>query len=359
MEKSQMPTRRDEDWRAFCWSRFNLDNYTGAKKASGEIKNLPKRVGFDSLVFVDGKYSKELSDRIEAVFIESGVGSFSLQVLAGVELERPIQLLQVTTAASEGTQTLFACTVALQAGAKASIWFENWSAEKTEHVLIDQKNTIELEENAICNMVTCQRESGVQRLVQSNYIQANSSCLEWFYLGLDTDWTREQACVELQGEQTKTRLRGLLFPTQRQYMALHTLLKHEKPNTQAKQMFRCVAGDKGIAQLQGRVLVQPGADKTYSTQSSKSILLDPGAEARSCPQLEIYADDVVCNHGASIGELEKKQLFYLQSRGLDADTAKRILLRGFAQAVVGRVKEDVLKAELMQALEYYWEGTNS
>jgi Fe-S cluster assembly protein SufD len=388
-----MPTRRDEDWRSFCWPRLKMERYAQTKKEPKQLDNLPKRAGFDSLVFVDGVYAEALSDNInwpagvvalpvgyalsnseavaaltEAVEAQSAWQTannlnldlgFYLHVPAGVKLEKPVQFLQITTRGSEGTQTSIRHAIVLEEKAQASIWFENYSADKTEHVLVNQQNTIRMGEESRCHVVTCQRERGVQRLVHADYQQAKSSHFESFYMGLNTDWTREQSRIELVGEETKTRLRGLLFPTDKQFMAVQSLINHTQPNTNAKQVFRSVAADQGVAQLQGRVLVQPGADKTYSTQSNKSILLDPGAEARSCPQLEIYADDVVCNHGASIGELEEKQLFYLESRGIDVDSARRMLLHGFAQAVVDEVSDAGLKSELLSVLECYWGETNT
>jgi Fe-S cluster assembly protein SufD len=356
MEKWEMPSRHDEDWRAFCWSRFNLDNYRNIKQVNHRLNDVKKREGFDSLVFLDGVFSSALSDLIEwpsGVKVELS-HPFSLWIPHGVQLERPIQLLQITTRGSEGTQTNIQFDIILEESAKAVFWFENWSSEKTTHALIDQKIRIKIGAHAICNMVTCQREQGVQRLVKAEYHQEDSSRLESFYLGLNTDWVREEHVVEIDGEYTVSRMRGLLFPTEKEYMALHTRLKHKKKNTHAEQVFRAVAADNGVAQLQGRVLVEPGADKTHSTQSYKSILLNEGAKARACPQLEIYAHDVVCNHGASIGELEESQLFYLQSRGIDKDKARRMLLHGFSKSVVDEVEEPLLRSELLSILEDYW-----
>jgi Fe-S cluster assembly protein SufD len=356
MERSEIPNRYDEDWRAFCWSRFSLDNYTKEKQLRTSLYDFPKREGFDTLVFVDGIFTAELSDSIEwpqGVVVQL-TNPFSLSISPGVRLEKPIRFLQVTTAGSEGTQTKIQFHLVLGENTKSAFWFENWSVKKTTYVLIDQKNVIKIGSRAVCDIVTCQREFGVQRLVKTDYLQADSSRLEWFYLGFQTDWLREESAIAISGENAVSRIRGLLFPTQNQYMALHTLLKHESKNTDAQQIFRAVAADEGVVQLQGRVLVKPGAQNTHSTQSYKSILLNEGAKARACPQLEIYADDVVCHHGASIGELEESALFYLLSRGIDRDKARRILLQGFSKAVIDEVPDSVFRSELLCVLDDYW-----
>lgn len=308
---------------------------------------LPKREGFDRWVYVDGEFAPELSDAVpwQANTLHACI------IPAGVQLEKPVHLLQVV---SQSQQQPVELSIEFQAGSKAAIWLENWSELTGDAIAVEQHNHIRLASNAVCQWVTCQHENGVKRTVTTRWDQAESSRLEWFYLGLVADQAHENNNVYLQGEKTYTRLRGLLFPTQKQKMALYTLLTHEQPNTDAQQVFRSVVADKALAELEGRVLVQPGADKTVSTQSYKSILLSSQAEAKTRPQLEIYADDVVCNHGASIGELEEKQLFYLRSRGIDKKEAQRLLLHGFSQALVNEVSHAGLQAELLATLESYW-----
>jgi Fe-S cluster assembly protein SufD len=316
---------------------------------------IPKREGFDSWVFVDGVFSAELSDELPSSAEIDG-SSLSWTIPAGIELDKPVHMLQITTKREQPPVNF---SIRLQEKSKATFWFENWCAEQEGSVSVVQKNRVQLDAGAVCHWVTCQREFGVQRSVDTQWQQAGSSQLEWFYLGLAADDTCENTHVQLQGEQTHTRLRGLLFPAQKQKMALYTLLSHEKPHSCAQQVFRCVAADRGLAELEGRVLVQPGADKTVSTQSYKSILLSNEAQAKTRPQLEIYADDVICNHGASIGELEEKQLFYLRSRGIELVEARRLLLHGFAQALIHEVKDEILRAELLTTLENDWKETES
>lgn len=311
---------------------------------------LPKRQGFDRWVFVDGVFAVDLSDASALQFNTP----HKCIIPKGVQLKKPVHVLQVT---SKMQQQPIDLSIELQAGSQVAIWLENWSEIKAESIAIEQRNHIELGANAVCQWVTCQHEVGVKRLVTTHWHQAESSQLEWFYLGLTAEKTAEHNKVYLQGEQTHTYLRGLLFPTQKQKMALCTWLIHEKPHTNAQQVFRSVVADKALVELEGRVLVQPGANKTVSTQSYKSILLSSDAQAKTRPQLEIYADDVMCNHGATMGELEEKQIFYLRSRGVELVEARRLLLQGFSQELVNEVSHDGLRAELLVTLKDYWKGT--
>jgi Fe-S cluster assembly protein SufD len=342
MKALKSANRQDENWRGFCWSRLNWSNYESNKQKSRLIHDAPKRDNFDALVFVDGIFSESLSDHknFQSGFLMSITeDKVLLRVSSGLKIKKPIQVLQITSKASEKTKTTMAFSIILEPEASLNLWFDNWSADKTEYVLIDQKVELELKDRSVCEVIVCQKEQGVQRLSSTHCIQSSLSRFQWFYLGLETDWTREELRLDLKGVKTETRLRGLMCPTAKQYMALHTLLEHDALNTHAEQTVRSIVSEQGVAQFQGRVLVKPGACKTHSTQSCKTLLLDKTAEARSCPQLEIYADDVICNHGASVGELQDDQLFYLKSRGIGLMEAKKLLLQGFAEAVIAQVSD--------------------
>lgn len=307
-----------------------------------------KRSDFDTLVFVNGVYDAEQSAQaVAGVTVALSEQQITLTVKAGYHCEKPLQLLQIVDTVDQATLKI---VVNVQPQASIRIWLDNCS-EETVAASVEQVIQLDIQAGAVCHWVTCQKEQGVQRKVQAHFKQAESSCFEWFYLGLESGRSEEDVMLQLQGQHTQSRLRGLLLPTAKQRMSVNSLLQHDQPHTHAEQVFRSIAADNGVARLQGRVLVQPGADKTYSTQSTKSMLLNPGAEVYSCPQLEIYADDVVCNHGASIGELDQTMLFYLQSRGIEKAQAQRLLLQGFAQAVVNEVSDGLLRAQLIADLE--------
>ena len=389
-----LPTRHTENWRDVCWPRFKLERYNGthknpANKAEDWTSRLPKREGMTSLVLVDGVLSETLSDQPNwpqgvvclswkealdhpAAFAEitrerdsqsawQVLNNLSLDkglflfVAEGVVLTEPLQLIQVTTSASEGCVRSLRFTAVLEVSSRADIWLDNWSPETLENVLINQQITLDVQSAAELNMATCLCEPGVTRLSHTDLRQAKQSRVQWNYLGLQTDWMREELRVSSEGEGTDTCLRGLMLPSGQESMAIHTLLRHTVAGTNAEQLFRSASKDKGSALYQGRVLVEPGAVQTVSTQQNHNMLLTPGAQARSRPQLEIYADDVICAHGATVGALDQLQLFYLCSRGIPPELARRLLLQSFLQSVWSGSQDHAFKQPLTDALSAHCE----
>ena len=130
-----------------------------------------------------------------------------------------------------------------------------------------------------------------------------------------------------------------------------SVIDHASPRARSRQMFRNVVGGKGRAVNQGRVTVRHGAIKSDSHQEFKSLLLSPHAEADAKPELEIFADDVVCGHGTAIGALEEDALFYLRSRGIPEPEAKLLLIRGFAAEAIGEFGDDAIRDALWRELD--------
>lgn len=131
------------------------------------------------------------------------------------------------------------------------------------------------------------------------------------------------------GKGSHFELGGAILGTGDQSLEIVTETIHAKPDATSNQVVRCVLGGKATGTFMGKVHVARDAQRTDAEQSVKSMLLDRSATANSKPELEIFADDVLCAHGATVGELDKEALFYMASRGLDPDTAKRLMLQAF------------------------------
>ena len=129
-----------------------------------------------------------------------------------------------------------------------------------------------------------------------------------------------------------------------------TTLRHVEPNATSRQTVRSVLGGKAVGSYLGKVAVSPGADGTDSVQSVKAMLLDRGAIANAKPELEIYADDVKCAHGATVGQLEADELFYLKSRGLSEAAARNLLTYAFAAQVIERIPVKSIVERLEKAV---------
>jgi Fe-S cluster assembly protein SufD len=143
--------------------------------------------------------------------------------------------------------------------------------------------------------------------------------------------------VTLAGEGAESRVDGLALIDGRQLADTHSFLDHTRPDGRSRQMHKCIVGGAAHAVFNGRIVVRPGAQRTASAQESRNLLLTDKAHVDTKPQLEIFADDVKCSHGAAIGQLDPEHVFYLKSRGLSDTTARELLTFAFATEIVERV----------------------
>jgi Fe-S cluster assembly protein SufD len=162
---------------------------------------------------------------------------------------------------------------------------------------------------------------------------------------------RNDLNVSLDAPGARAELHGVLAPAAGEHLDVHTRLDHRAPHGTSREAFRCLVPAKARAIFNGKVIVHPQAQKTDSEQHVDSLLLAPGAEVNAKPELEIYADDVKCAHGATCGQLDEEVLYYLRTRGLDLAAARSALLRSFAFAVLDRIALPDARALAARVLE--------
>jgi len=170
------------------------------------------------------------------------------------------------------------------------------------------------------------------------------------HVGLNGSLARHDLRVELEGEGAEVGIDAFNLASGRQISDLHLRVEHRVPHTRSRVNYRGLIDDRGSGVFDGRVVVHPAALQTDAQQICRSMLLSPQAEADAKPQLEIYADDVKCSHGASVGRLDAAAMFYLQSRGIAARDARRLLLQAFAGETLGLLDETGLREWLMPRL---------
>lgn len=155
----------------------------------------------------------------------------------------------------------------------------------------------------------------------------------------------------LNDEYIESNLFGYFHMSDRNFVDNHTIVDHAEPNCNSNELYKGVLDDKAIGVFNGRILVRQDAQKTNAYQSSKCILLSEHAKINAKPELEIYADDVKCSHGASTGKIEPEELFYLQSRGIEKDTARSLLLNAYAQDVIQKISIEAVKNHIAKKVE--------
>ena len=164
---------------------------------------------------------------------------------------------------------------------------------------------------------------------------------------------RRQIFARLVGEGARIGLAGLGLLDGRRHADTTLEVVHAAPRGESREFYRHIVADEATGVFQGKVIVQPGAQKTDGAMKSQAILLSPEATMNAKPELEIFADDVVCGHGATIGALDPEQLFYLQARGLPQAEAEAMLLEAFGAEAISRVADAAL-AEALLALMRDW-----
>jgi len=168
---------------------------------------------------------------------------------------------------------------------------------------------------------------------------------------LGASLARVNLSTTLEGRGAHVALNGLIAPLGTQHLDAHTTIDHAVPHTTSDENYRGIAGGRGRGVFNGKVIVRPDAQQTDARQSSRNLLLNAGAEIDTKPELEIYANDVKCSHGATTGQLDAAALFYLRSRGLDEATARALLIRAFAESIVTSLGPPALRNHLEQLLD--------
>ena len=169
-------------------------------------------------------------------------------------------------------------------------------------------------------------------------------------IALGASLARVNLSTTLQAPGAHVALNGLIAPLGTQHLDAHTCIDHAAAHTTSDENYRGIAGERGRGVFNGKVIVRPDAQKTDARQSSRNLLLTAGAEIDTKPELEIYANDVKCSHGATTGQLDATALFYLRSRGLDAATARALLIRAFAESIVTSIGPPAVRNHLEQLL---------
>jgi Fe-S cluster assembly protein SufD len=194
-----------------------------------------------------------------------------------------------------------------------------------------------------------QRESGAAYHFCALHAHlSNSASYASTQIMLGAAISRNNPIVALCGEEAELELNGLSMIGGTQTADTHSFIDHAVPNCASRQLQKYVVGGSGVGVFNGQIMARPGAQQTDASQSSRNLLLAESTKIYTKPQLEIYADDVKCSHGAAIGQMNAEELFYLQSRGLDMQAAKNLLLEGFAADVLNRLTLPWLRHSLLR-----------
>ena len=181
------------------------------------------------------------------------------------------------------------------------------------------------------------------------YIGINESgAVQTFTLSRGSQLARSDISVKFQGEHASCELYGLSYSKHRQHFDHHTVIDHAVGHCTSNEFYRSVLDDKSRVVFNGKVIVRENAHHSEANQANHTILLSSDAEVDTKPELEIYYDDVKCTHGATIGQLDDEALFYLRSRGLSEDAARKLLIDAFGNKVIQSISDEKMRERLCQ-----------
>ena len=311
-----------------------------------DLGTLPEGVAVHSLAAVLRDDPKAVEPYLGALvdFDRAPVAAFNtaafedgvvIRVSEAAMVEAPIRIVSVGKAGDRPVLFHPRILVIMDAGASATV-VESHVGEGT--YFTDIVGEVHLGEKAILNHYKLQNEDHAATHLALMAVRLESGATyESFVLQLGGKLARHEVRALLDGRRIECRVNGAYLGTGEQHLDNLTFVDHAQPESRSRQVYKGVLDGKAHGVFQGKILVRPDAQKTDGHQLSRVLLLSPRSEMSGKPELEIYADDVKCSHGATVGELDEDPLFYLRCRGIDEETARKMLVEAFVADVIEEV----------------------
>jgi Fe-S cluster assembly protein SufD len=293
-----------------------------------------------------GKYAHTANNTFAALnqaFFTDGAFIF---VPKGVEIAEPVQLIYISSAKQNGETIQPRNLVIAEANSKVTI-VESYLSASNVAYFTNAVTEILAGDNAAVEHVKLQDEAAEAfhiATIAGEFGRASNVTVHSFALGAKL--SRTNIRTKLAGEGLECILNGLYLTRGEQLADHHMIVEHAQPHCASHEYFNGILDDKSKGVFHGRIYVHPIAQKTDAKQTNKNLLLSDDATADTKPQLEIYADDVKCTHGATIGQLNDESIFYLRSRGIGTDMARQMLIHAFAGEIIERMKCAPVREEL-------------
>lgn len=398
-ETTPMPTRRSEEWRytditGLAPERFSPPGHNGGQGAAAELPHpirdalqgdhersavLVQRNGFLERAQIEddvgeagvvlasiAEVAAKRPELLERYLYASSVaemerklwslhaalltGGYVLYVPANVRLARPVHCFRYLDQPSTIVSTH--SLIVAEPGAELVCIDEYLSPDLDGEAL--SLNGVEIfgSEQSIVRYLSIQRYgAGVKHFSMQHVNTGRDSRMSGCNVSLGGDLARADVTSHLEGAGAESEMLALWLGDENQHFDHHTLQHHEAPNAHSDLLYKGALTGSARSVFRGLIRVNPGAQLTDAYQTNRNLLLSPDAHATTLPNLEIEADDVRCSHGATVGQVDAGQLFYLMNRGLDRRQAERLLVLGFFQDVLGRIPAEGVRDRVRQAIE--------
>lgn len=391
-EKEGFPTKKDEEWKytslkPILKHDFSLFPSTDKSVGFKEIKEfLINDIESYKLIFIDGEFNSFLSstthDDCDVCVLSSALtrpkykmivdnylntiakdnnslaelntaftkeGAF-INIPKNTIVQKPIQILNFSTGSEKEVILQPRNLVIVGENSHVQIIERHQNLSKNTTVT-NAVTEIFVHKRAIVDYYKIQNDTENSSLIDSTFVsQKTQSVASVHTYSFGGKMTRNNLEFYQEGEHITSNLNGISILSDKQHVDNHTLVNHKYPNCESHELYKGIYADKSTGVFNGKVIVQQEAQKTNAFQQNNNILIDDGASINAKPQLEIFADDVKCSHGCTIGQLDESALFYMQSRGIPKKEAKALLLFAFGNDVVEKIKIPQLKSRITKLI---------
>jgi Fe-S cluster assembly protein SufD len=380
------PTRKTEDWKYTSLFALTKQDYNRAVQNTDfnnqALFNIPE-LDAHRLVFVNGVFNEALSDISEqdglvlVTFekaseqqqqaIAASLGKVAdtqrnlftalnnaqvndgvyISLEKSVQLAKPIQLVHVTTAQTQPASAFSRCLIELAQHANATIIEQFVSTDETQNVLYNQTTEAIVGDGAKLNHYRLNSEHESSLHFGGVYVDLNrDSQFESYQVLLGGQIKRLDVLVNHNVGGSHCEMKGVYLPKHDQHVDIHSYIEHKAAHCTTNEVYRGIMADQSKAVFNGRIHILPDAQKTLAELSNKNLLLSDKAQINTKPELEIYADDVRCAHGATVAQLDEKAKFYLRSRGISAQEADIMLSFGFINELLESIPLEPLRNKM-------------
>ena len=269
-----------------------------------------------------------------------------IEVASGVVVDTPIHLVFVTRSGAEPVLSHPRVLVLTDANSQVRV-VESHAGDGETAYLNNTVTEISVGDHAVVDHYTVVREAeSAFRVGSLHATLGRAGNFSSHTITLGGALVRNEASVVLAGEGGACTLNGLYLANGRQLVDNQTTIDHAQPHCDSHELYKGILDGRSRAVFNGKIIVRLDAQKTDAKQSNKALLLSESAQITTKPQLEIFADDVKCTHGATVGQLDTSSLFYLRSRGLSREQARQLLTHAFAADLLGHIKVEAIRAQL-------------
>lgn len=330
-----------------------------------KLTALPKKVSVESLTsamktfssFLNSQWARSLKEETDPFAVLNAAlhkeGVF-LYLPPKTVVEAPIQILNVIDTQSEAM--LLMPRLQMFVGAQSEVSLVSTAVHLTgERYGINQVADVVIEEDAHVKLtqIACDKADDIWYFDAVRAILKRNSTFKTIAVTDGAATVRNDYRVALTGENAETSLNGVWMLNGKREAHTHVLIDHQAPNCRSNQLYKGALNDFSRSAFEGKILVRQAAQKTEAFQLNNNLLLSDRANADSKPNLEIFADDVKASHGATVGQLDKEQIFYMKTRGFSESSAKNLLVHGFCQEVIDLIPIESVQQEMRAKAHHY------